>query len=152
MSSDEPFRWTARATTTGDERATVFARKNKIEIGLPLSFDVDYEMTTALEHVLGALAADIAMGMKKLAQKRRLEVDNVEVVVIGELDNPLMHIGVVGEKGHPGLKKLRIHAYVGSLEDESKVREVWNEMLEKSPLVNTFRPALEFEMKMDVIL
>ncbi len=150
--SREPFRWTVRATTSGKDRAVVFARKQKFEIGLPLSFDVEYGSTTALEHVLGAIGADLACGMQQLAKKKGLEVDNVEVVVFGELDNALAYLGVVGETGHPGLKKIRVQAYVGSIEDEAAVRALWAEMLERSPMVRTFRPSSELELKMDVIL
>ena len=141
-----------RVSSSDRDLAAVFARKHRFEVGLPLSFDEEYGRTTALEHLLGALGADVACGFQVLARKRRLEIDQVEVVVRGRMNNPLAHLGVVGEGGHPGLEHVLLKVYVSSIEDEGELRRVWDEMLRKSPLVCTLRSAFELEIDLKFVM
>ena len=141
------FEWELRVRSTGRGRATAYTRNHRFEVGLPLQFDSEYGDVTALEYVLGAIGADLVCGMSELARRRRVEVDSVEALVSGELNNPLTHLGVVGEEGHPGVERVRVKVYVTSPESEEEIDGIWSEMLEKSPLVQTFRPVLELELK-----
>jgi hypothetical protein len=84
----------------------VFVRKHQFPVGAPLQFDAEYDAITALEYVLGAIGADVVHGLQTLARKRRVDIDQVEAVVQGELNNPLTYLGVVGADGPPGLEKI----------------------------------------------
>ena len=141
------FEWQLRVRATGRGRATAYTRNQSFEVGKPLQFDAEYGQVTALEYVLGAIGADVVNGLVDTARAKRLGVDSVEALVTGELNNPLMHLGVVGEEGHPGLETVRVKVYVTSDETEAKVIEAWNEMLDRSPLVHTFRSVLDLELK-----
>ena len=142
------FEWELRVRSTDPGRATAYTRNQQFEVGKPLAFDAEYGHVTALEYVLGAIGADIVNGLTGLARTRRVGVDSVEALVTGELNNPLTHLAVVGEDGHPGIERVRVRVYVTSDETEAKIVKVWNEMLERSPLVHTFRPALDLELKL----
>jgi hypothetical protein len=148
----ERYTWTLRVSTAGKNRATVFVRQHQFPVGAPVQFDAAYDAITALEYVLGAIGADVVNGLQTLARKRRVEVDHVEAVVQGELNNPLTYLGVVGESGHPGLERVSVKVYVASLAAEEDVQRVWQEMLDKSPLVQTFQPAIRFELSLQVVL
>jgi len=148
----ERYTWTLRVSTAGKDRATVFARTHQFSVGAPVQFDTAYDAITALEYVLGAIGADVVHGMQALARKRRVEVDHVEAVVEGELNNPLTYLGVVGESGHPGLERVSVKVYVASIAAEEEVRRIWQEMLDRSPLVRTFQPAIRFELSLQVVL
>ena len=148
----ERYTWTLRVSTAGKDRATVFARTQQFSVGAPVQFDTAYDAVTALEYVLGAIGADIVNGFQTWARKRRVEVDQVEAVVEGELNNPLTYLGVVGESGHPGLERVSVRVYVASMAAEEEVRRVWQETLDKSPLVRTFQPAIRFELSLQVVL
>jgi len=148
----ERYTWTLRVSSAGKDRATVFARTQQFSVGAPVQFDAAYNAITALEYVLGAIGADVVNGLQTLARKRRVEVDHVEAVVEGELNNPLTYLGVVGESGHPGLEQVSVKVYVASLATEAEIRRVWQEMLDKSPLVRTFQPAIRFELSLQVVL
>jgi len=148
----ERYTWTLRVSTAGKDRATVFARTHQYSVGAPVQFDAAYDAITALEYVLGAIGADVVNGFQTLARQRRVEVDHVEAVVEGELNNPLTYLGVMGESGHPGLERVSVKVYVASLATEEEIRRVWQEMLGKSPLVRTFQPAIRFELSMQVVL
>ena len=148
----ERYTWTLRVSTAGKDRATVFARTHQYSVGAPVQFDAAYDAITALEYVLGAIGADVVNGFQTLARQRRVEVDHVEAVVEGELNNPLTYLGVMGESGHPGLERVSVKVYVASLATEEEIRRVWQEMLGKSPLVRTFQPATRFELSMQIVL
>jgi hypothetical protein len=144
--------WTLRVSAAEKDRATVFARTHQYSVGAPMQFDAAYDAITALEYVLGAIGADVVNGLQMVARKRRIAVDQVEAVVEGELNNPLTYLGVVGESGHPGLERVRVKVYVASLATAAEIQPVWQEMLDKSPLVRTFQPAIRFELSLQVVL
>ncbi len=97
-------------------------RRHQFEVGAPLHFDEEYDRVSCLEYVLAAIGGDLVNGMRRLAHRCRLRVDQIEAVVEGELNNPLTYLGVVGESGHPGLEKVSVSIYVSTLEDEERVR------------------------------
>jgi hypothetical protein len=146
------FVWGLRVRSAGKDRATVYVRQRRFEVGAPLQFDQEYDAVTALEHALAAIGADLVNGLRALARRRRVEVEEVEATVEGVLNNPLVHLGVVGETGHPGLETVTVKVYVRSLAPEEKVHEVWKETLEKSPLVHTFEKAAKLDLSMQVVI
>src|SRR4051812_21929713 len=113
----EPQRWVLRVTSASKDRATAFVRKHQFTIGAPISFDEQHGAITALEYVLGAIAADVLNGLRAEADRRRLQIDTAEAVVHGELNAPLAHIGVVGATGHPGVQRIEVRAFVGTVEE-----------------------------------
>lgn len=147
---NQRYQWTLRVSSAGRGRATVFVRKHQFSVGAPVQFDAEYDAISALEYVLGAIGADIVNGLQALARKRRVAVDSVEAVVQGELNNPLTHLGVIGEEGHPGLERVTVKVYVASLEAEESIQGVWQELLARSPLVRTFQPAIQFDLHLQV--
>src|SRR5262245_47655031 len=148
----ERYTWLLRVSTTPQSGATVFVRKHQFAVGAPVQFDVEYKAITALEYVLGAIGADIVNGLQSLAGKRRVEIDHVEAVVQGELNNPLTYLGVVGEDGHPGLEKVQVKVYVASVAAAEDIQRLWQEVLHRSPLVHTFQSSLQFDLSLQVVL
>ena len=146
------YTWVLRVSTTSPGGATVFVRKHQFPVGVPLQFDAEYNAITALEYVLGAIGADVVNGLQTLARKRRVEIDHVEAVVQGELNNPLTYLGVVGEDGHPGLEKVQVKVYVASVAAAEDIQCLWQEMLRRSPLVRTFQSSIQFELSLQVVL
>lgn len=137
--------WDLRVRGEGDHRATVYTRSHQFTVGEPLSFDREYEHLTALEQALGALGADAVNGLTVVADRERVEIDDVEATLHAELDNPLTYLGVVGEEGDPGLERVAIKLYVSSPAPEEAVRDVWEEARRRSPLMNTFRASVDLE-------
>ena len=150
--SRDPFQWGLRVSAAGKGRAAVYARSHQFEVGAPIPFDSSSERLSALELVLGAIGADLVNGFRALAERRRIEVDGVEAVVEGRLNNPLVHLGVVGESGHPGMEAVAVKVYVSSLAPPESVREVWEEAVKRSPLACTFARLLKLELNMQATL
>jgi hypothetical protein len=144
------FSWTLRITATDNEAAHVVVRRHQFAVGRPLSFDAEYQHVTALEYVLGALGAEIVNGLRLSAKRRRIELDEIEAVVDGELDNPLTYLEVVGAEGHPGLTRVVVKVYVASPHDEQTWRTLWDETRERLPLVRTFSGALTLTVELKV--
>ncbi|MPY87915.1 MAG: hypothetical protein GEU99_08345 [Luteitalea sp.] len=144
------FRWHLRAVTRDARKTTVFARTHQFDAGAPLQFDIEDARISALEYALGGLVADIVGGLQALAKRRRVLVEQVEARIEAELDNALTHLGVVGEQGAPHLENVRVHVYAKSLEEEARVREIWEEMLRRSPLVSTLRRSVNLELRLNV--
>lgn len=145
------IRWDLRAIAEKGGLPTVFVRKHRFEVGAPLHFDVDYPHVTALELALGAVAADIAGCLQMLSRQRGVVVENAEVALSAELDNPLTYLGVVGEAGHPGLKHISMTVYVSAEATEAQLQWLWQEALKRSPLVQTLKDAVTLEMRMRVV-
>jgi OsmC-like protein len=148
----EGHTWTLRVSATERGQATVYTRQHQFRIGAPVHFDRSYEAISALEYVLGAVGADVVNGLQMLARKRRVAIERLEAVVMGELNNPLTYLGVIGETGHPGLEQVRIRVYLASPQEEATIQRLWQEMLVTSPLVRTFQAAIQLELSLQVIV
>lgn len=148
----EDTRWTLRMTAARPAGSTAHVRKHSFAVGAPLSFDVEYGAITALEYLLGAVGADLVGGIQTVARRRRVEVDDIEVVVHGVLHNPMVYLRVVGESGDAGLRAIEARVYISSLDDEDRVRAVWTEVLETSPIVNTLSKAVKLELAYQQVL
>jgi hypothetical protein len=148
-SSQPTYVWSVRVTATEPGVARAVARQHRFLVGDPVQFDPAYPHLTALEYALGALGAELTNGLRALARTRRVAVDEVEALVRGELNNPLTCLGVVGERGHPGLERVRVKLYVRAPEPEA-VRALWDTLLARSPLVRTIGAAARVELELAV--
>jgi hypothetical protein len=66
-------------------------------------------------------------------------LDDVEAVVKGTLDAPLVYLGVVGERGRPRLSRVAVKVYVSSPEQPDLIDRAFHEALAVLPLVGTLR-------------
>jgi hypothetical protein len=148
----ERYTWTLRVSTAPQNNARVFVRQQQFTVGAPVQFDAAYHAISALEYVLGAIGAEVVNGLQLLARKRLVEIDSVEAVVQGELNNPLVALGVVGESGHPGLEKVQVKVYVASLAAAEDIQHLWQEVLARSPLLRTFQPLIQLDLSLQVVI
>jgi hypothetical protein len=142
--------WGVRVRATVAGGSTAYARAHAFEVGAALPFDAEESRITALEYLLGALGGDLVGGFRTLARKRRLAIEEIEATVDATLDNPLTHLGVVGESGHPGIERIAIRVHVATLEPEDVVRAVWDEVMQRSPLLRTLGTAAGVDVVMTV--
>ncbi len=149
---DANHTWSLRVHSERPGAATAFVRRHSFDIGIPLQFDEEYSEVTSLEYALAAIAADVVVGLRRLARLRRVDVDRVEALAYGEVDNPLTFLQVVGEEGHPGLSKVRLKVYVSSIDPPSLVQALWDETLRTSPLVHTFKNSIALELTHEVVI
>ena len=135
------------APATADARVSVGRRQ--FSIGRPVEFDEASPHVAAIEYALGAVGGEVVNGLREFARRRRLVIDAVEALVTGELQGGLAYLEVIGESGRPRIRRIAIKVFVSSL-DESATRALFDEMLERLPLVCTLREALDLEI--DLVL
>lgn len=144
----QTFQWRLRVTSTEATNSRVSMRKHQFTVGKPIDFDSESGYVSALEHLLGALGAEVVGGLRVFAKRRRFALDHVEAVVDGRLENALAYLEVVGESGYPKLSSVCIKVYVASPHDETSVRRLWAETLERLPLVRTLEQALDLKIEL----
>ena len=146
------YTWTVRVERVGEQEAKVFSRNHVFVVGEQASFRETDPHPSALEYLLGALGGDLLRGFQIQAARQRVDVDALEVMLSGRLNNPLTHLGVVGETGHPGLESIQGTFYVSADADRSALEEMWRTALERSPLFNTLRRSVELSLELRVML
>lgn len=145
-----PFVWTVRVRTDAPGTTTVFARNNAFCIGDAISFRPTDSTPTALEMMLGALCADITATFRSLAQRRRITLDALEFSANCTLNNPLVHVGVQGESGHPGIERIEGTLYVSANASQLELDSLWDDALNRSPLYNTLVHTVDLQLRMSV--
>src|SRR5690349_309028 len=128
-----PFVWTVRVRTETPRTTTVFARNNAFTIGDAISFRPTDTVPTALELMLGALCADLISTFRSLASRRRIHLDALEFSANCSLNNALIHVGVHGETGHPGVERIDGVLYVSADASQDELESLWTEALHRSP-------------------
>jgi hypothetical protein len=140
---------TLRVTAPDPDVTHVSVRRRQFSVGRPIEFDDASPRIAALEYALGALAGEVVSGLRVFASRRRLIVDHIEAVMTGEVEHALAYLEVVGETGRPRIVHVRVKVYVAS-PDEPGVRRLWDELLDRLPLVCTLRTA--FPLDLDLIV
>ncbi len=149
----DPRSWalvSARVKSTETARSTAFVRKGQFVVGRPLTFDREDGDVSAMEYLAASVAADIAGTLRKVAQERRLEIDELEVIAQGELDNALTFLGVIGEEGEPSLRTLRLKVYLSTDASEDDVKAAWEIARERSPLFTTLRRGVDLQVDLQI--
>ncbi len=145
---DDSSHWRLRVTSDASGAPRVSTRRQQFTVGKPVDFDLEAAHPSALEYALGALAAEIVGGLRVFAKRRRIELDHVEAVVDGQLEHAMAYLDVVGESGQPRLSCVSIKVYVASPRKETDVRRLWEETLERLPLVRTLGRALDLQLEL----
>ena len=122
-------------TTTGAARA--YARVQAFDVGSQASLVEEDSHPSAVEYLLGALGGDLLRGLDRAAAGTGVTLYAAEITLSGLLDNILVHLGVIGEQGHPGFKAIDGTLYISSDADQPTIESVWRRTLERSPLYNT---------------
>lgn len=144
----QPYTWTVRVRGGGGQEATVSARNHSFQVCAPVSFHEADSHPSALEYLLGALGGDLITGFADRASRRGITVDALEIRVSGRLHNPLVYLGVVGETRRAGVETITSTLYVSADADEETLRQIWEELLSRSPLVNTLQEGVALSLEM----
>lgn len=152
MSEPTPPACQLRVHSENADKATAYARQQRLEIGRPHTFDEKYEGITALEAFAGALMADIINGLQLRARQRRIAIERIEGVVKVWLKNALTFLAVVGEEGDPSIESVTVQLYVSTLQTEMAVGALLEETLSRSPLYLTLCKAATVKVNFQVAI
>jgi len=131
---------TLRVTSAARDLARVAVRRQQFAVGRPIEFDETAPRIAALEYALGAVGAEAVNGFRVFADRRRLVIDAIEAVVSGELEHELVYLDVIGESGHPRIRRIHVKLFI-ACPDQSGARELFDELFDKLPLTTTLRAA-----------
>ena len=144
--------WSVRVRAESRQASRIHARNHTFRVGPPLSFEPSDELPSALEHLLGALAADLLGTLYTYARRRRLPIDSAELVLNASLENPLVHLGVIGEEGSPGLERVEGKLYAALEAEPAAAQALWDEVLQRAPVYNTLKRAADIDIRFSVAL
>jgi TusA-related sulfurtransferase len=143
------YEWRTRVRYTGQLTGTVYARNFSFAVGQPASFEEKDAHPSALEHLLGAVGAELTVGLHGECARDGLVLDDVELTVRGTLHNVLAHLGL--EEGDPSLRRLEVKCFASTLEDEARVRAAWERTVRRAPILSTLRKAAEVDLKLSIV-
>ena len=103
----------------------------------------------AIEYALGAVGGEVVNGLRAFARRRRLPIDAIEALVTGELQDGLAYLEVIGETRRPRIRRIAVKVFVTSV-DDTATRALFDEMIERLPLVSTLRNVLDLDI--DLVL
>jgi hypothetical protein len=126
-----------RALRGPDGRVRVYSGPAACDVEGQTRFHADGAHGAALDHLLGALAADVVLGLAREATRAGVGLHAVEARLSGVLGNPLVALGVVGESGSPGLTVVSGSLYVGTDAPDETMRELWTLALARAPVFAT---------------
>lgn len=146
------YSWTVRAHRGAERVTKIYARNHLFSVGSQASFDIKDAHLSAVEYLLGALAADLTAGFQAQTARRRIPVTGIEMQLSGSLNNALTHLGVIGEEGRPGFESMSGTLYVSADAALTDLEELWQTALERSPLFNTLKHCVKISISLQAVL
>jgi TusA-related sulfurtransferase len=143
------YEWRLRARGSGHLQTTVYCRNFKWTLGQPASFEEQDVHPSAVEALLGAVAADLVTSFGTACSRAGLEVDDIELTAGARLHDPTAILGL--SDGDPSLAALDLKMYASTFADETAVREAWDSVVARSPLVTTLRKAAEVSTRIAIV-
>jgi len=139
----------ARALWLSGLRVKVFSGRTSFQVDEPVEPNYKSESPTAVEYLLGSLAACVAVGFVYNATLKRIRVEAVEVSATGRINNILSFLGLSSD-GHPGYEEVTLKTYVRSDAPEEVLKTILEQSVATSPVANSLsrRVAVKTELKL----
>lgn len=144
------YRWRTRVHWDGEVTSKVYCRNHSWSVGQPASFDVSDEAPSAVEYLLGALGACLAMGFQIRASQRNVGIEELEVSLGGKIDNIFVFLGTEDE-GHSGFEEIEGTVYVQSDAEDELLEEIWRETVAASPVANSLTRGIAIDIGIRVV-
>lgn len=145
------YRWQCRVRWAGGLQCKAYCRNHSWDVGQPASFDVEDAAPSAVEYVLGALGACLAMGLQIHASRRGIQIEALEIALSGQIDNIFVFLGLEHE-GHSGFRRITGTLYVQADAEEEVLQELWRQTLAASPVANTLARPVTLDIALQQIL
>jgi uncharacterized OsmC-like protein len=130
-----------RVTGRGGMEAQVFVRNHSFTVGQPLSFDSADKEVSALEYLMGALGACIAVGFQWRASQRGIKVNKLEIALQTKLENPLVYLGL-DNSGQAGLASAELTIYVDCDAGQEMLDHLLQETMRLSPVTQSLKQSI----------
>lgn len=144
------YKWNVRVQGEKDLKARIYARNHSFYSGQPADFGTHVDAPSAIDYLLSSLATCLTVGFKAHASRRNVIVDQIELSLKGEVNNILYHMEIE-QTGDASLKEITGTCYVSSSADESLLEEIWQISLERSPVYQTLKKAVEIKLTFSIV-
>lgn len=143
------YEWRLRARTSGHLATSIYCRNFQWTLGQPASFEEKDAHPSAVEALLGALAADLATAFGTACTRANLDVDDVELSVRGSLHDVMAHLGL--SDGDPSFARIEVKLFASTFDDADAVRGIWRDVVARSPLARTLDKATELQTSIAIV-
>ena len=114
-----------RALPAGVHGARLVTRNLSFGADRQIGLDPGSELPAALDLLVGALAADLLIGLGREASRAGTPLHEAELRLEAHLGNPMVALGVVGEAGSPALQRVQGTLFVSADLDDGALRTLW---------------------------
>lgn len=143
------YEWRLRVRASGHLQATVYCRNFRWSLGQPASFEEKDEHPSAVEALVGAVAAGLVTAFGTACAQAGLEVDDIELTATARLHDPMAILGL--SDGDPSLAALDLKLFASTFADEDRINEAWETVVARSPLVTTLRKAADVSTRIAIV-
>ena len=143
--------WAIRAVSVGRRETKLYAGNTTLVAGVQLNLQPSSERESAFELMLSALAAYVIEGFRAQLEKRGVNPFGLELLLKAKLDNPLVHLGVIGESGDPGASSITATIYVSAEAEEPDLEQALDDALARAPVFSTLKRAVMIDLKLAVL-
>ena len=130
--------WRVRVSGKGGMEAQVFVRNHSFAAGQPASFDTADKYVSAVEYLMGSLAACLAVGFQWRASRRGINIARLEVALQSKAENILVYLGLE-DQGSPGLAEVQAQVYVDTDAGQEDLQALLDETMRRSPVLQTLQ-------------
>jgi hypothetical protein len=136
-----------RVGATAKSRSTIYARSHRVDVGDAVSFDEKHDRITALELTLGALGA----GPRERAPRGGGTPEDLHGACGGSRSVAASRIpsctSASWGRRPRWLEQVTIKLFVSTLGEGDDLSDAWTETLERSPLYQTLRAAVQVDLQ-----
>ncbi|MBU8879797.1 OsmC family protein [Bacillus sp. FJAT-29790] len=144
------YNWNVRVQGEKDLKARVYARNHRFYSGQPAEFSSHVDAPSSIDYLIASLATCLTVGYKAHTSRRNVIVDQIEISLKGSIDNILYHMEIE-ETGSPSIKQISGTCYVSSSADERLLEEIWGNTLNRSPIYQTLKKAVEIKLTFSIV-
>jgi uncharacterized OsmC-like protein/TusA-related sulfurtransferase len=123
-----------------------YARNHSFDVGQPASFDTTESAPGAIEYLLGALGGCLAQGLRWRASLRGIEIYALEVTLTTKLHDPFVFLGLAQGK-RAGLQAIEGRLFLDCDADEETLIELWDEVQQRSPILDSLKSPIPVEIQ-----
>ena len=135
-----------RGTSNDLSSVKIFTNKNSFLIEKQISFDSEYEQISSLEYFAGSILSSIILTLLEQSKKKGSIIEEIEGVLNLSLANPLSLLGVRGYDEEPTISKINATIFLFADLEDSDFSGFCTKALNHSPVYNTLKKSMEFEV------
>ncbi|MDO4670067.1 MAG: hypothetical protein Q4A67_01175 [Aerococcus sp.] len=141
-----------RAIASQPKQAKIYTDKVIYTVNKEMSFDIENEQLTSVDHFVGAIASSMLLSFFQYDQKNEAIIEEMEGKFTFHLKNPLAYLHVRGYDETPAIQGLTLKWYVVTYEDEVDFQQMFTEAMENCILYQTVKDVIDISVSFKAII